>query len=408
MMNFATTVAVSLFFILAPAALIFLCEHNRWAKRIGAVGLCYLTGLILGNTLLSGGILIDTSAIGASIKSAQQVLSDFSIAFALPMLLMTLKITQWRQQAGKALLSMLLATTAVVSVATTLFLVWQSQPETSIDTSHMVAMSVGVYTGGTPNLAAIKAGLDIPNADYLVFHSLDTVIGAGYLVFMLSVAIPLVRRYFPRNDHIDSRLKPDAADADTLEQYGDDYRPLVALQNLRQLGVIAALSLGCLAIALGLSQWMMNAWQLQNTTAVTIVLLTLSGGALSMINSVQRLELAYRFGMYWIYVFCLVVASMASFDDLLNVDPTIVLYILAVVVFSLLLHALFCKLTKIDGDTFMITSVAAICSPPFVPIMARALNNSSLILSGMTTGIIGYALGNFLGISLALALQSLP
>ena len=39
--------------------------------------------------------------------------------------------------------------------------------------------------------------------------------------------------------------------------------------------------------------------------------------------------------------------------------------------------------------------------------MARALGNPGAILSGMTTGIIGYALGNYLGISLALFLQGL-
>jgi uncharacterized membrane protein len=53
----------------------------------------------------------------------------------------------------------------------------------------------------------------------------------------------------------------------------------------------------------------------------------------------------------------------------------------------------------------MVTSVAAVCSPPFVPMMARALGNPGAMLSGMTTGIIGYALGNYLGISLALFLQ---
>jgi uncharacterized membrane protein len=54
-----------------------------------------------------------------------------------------------------------------------------------------------------------------------------------------------------------------------------------------------------------------------------------------------------------------------------------------------------------------VTSVSAICSPPFVPMMVKALNNPSVLLSGMTTGIIGFAVGNFLGISLALFLQSL-
>jgi hypothetical protein len=39
--------------------------------------------------------------------------------------------------------------------------------------------------------------------------------------------------------------------------------------------------------------------------------------------------------------------------------------------------------------------------------MVKALNNPGVLLSGMTTGIIGFAAGNFLGISLALFLQNI-
>ena len=74
---------------------------------------------------------------------------------------------------------------------------------------------------------------------------------------------------------------------------------------------------------------------------------------------------------------------------------------------SLGLHACLCKLARVDADTFMATSVAAVCSPPFVPMLARVLNNPATLFSGMTTGIIGYALGNYLGISLGLLLQRL-
>ena len=73
---------------------------------------------------------------------------------------------------------------------------------------------------------------------------------------------------------------------------------------------------------------------------------------------------------------------------------------------SLLLHATLCKLAGVDSDTFMVTSVSAICSPPFVPMLVKALGNPGVLLSGMTTGIIGYALGNYIGISLALFLQN--
>ncbi len=407
-MNTATIVAATLFFIIVPAALIALTQRLRWAEKIGAIGLCYIAGLILGNLGLTN----------ESIQSVQTSLTDLSIAIALPMLLMTLNIAQWRNRAGVAIVSMLLATTSVVTIATAMYFLWQTNPESTFDPSHMAAMAVGVYTGGTPNLASIKAGLDIPHANYLVFHSLDTVVGAVYLVFMLSAAIPLVKRYYPKFNATNTTTQASQNSAladvtapeitDVLERYGDNYRPLLKRSNLRQLLVIGSLALGCMGISLILTQCAVNLWDWENPTALSIVLLTLSGMGLSLMRPIQRLDLAYRFGMYWIYVFCFTVATMANFDSITDVDPAIIGFILAVITGSLVLHALFCKLAKVDGDTFMITSVAAICSPPFVPLMAKALNNSSLILSGMTTGIIGYALGNFLGITLALALQSIP
>jgi uncharacterized membrane protein len=142
-------------------------------------------------------------------------------------------------------------------------------------------------------------------------------------------------------------------------------------------------------------------------SALVIVTLTTLGILLSLIPRVQGMRLAYKAGMYLIYVFCFAVASMASFDKLMNLDASAVIFLIGTVVGSLSLHALLCKLARIDSDTFMVTSMAAICSPPFVPLMARALGNRSTILSGMTTGIIGYALGNYLGISLGLLLKSL-
>jgi len=73
---------------------------------------------------------------------------------------------------------------------------------------------------------------------------------------------------------------------------------------------------------------------------------------------------------------------------------------------SLLLHALLCRVFRIDVDTFLITSVAALMSPAFVPMVARSLRNPGILMSGMATGILGFAIGNYLGISVALLLAS--
>ena len=58
-------------------------------------------------------------------------------------------------------------------------------------------------------------------------------------------------------------------------------------------------------------------------------------------------------------------------------------------------------ITKIDADTVIISGSALICSPPFVPVIAGALRNREVILTGLAVGIAGYAVGNYLGIIIA-------
>ncbi|MBS4059644.1 MAG: DUF819 family protein, partial [Bacteroidetes bacterium] len=74
---------------------------------------------------------------------------------------------------------------------------------------------------------------------------------------------------------------------------------------------------------------------------------------------------------------------------------------------SLFMHVLLSKIFKIDADTVMITSTAMICSPPFVPVVAGAIKNKEVILPGITIGIIGYAIGNYLGFLIANLLKVL-
>jgi uncharacterized membrane protein len=161
-----------------------------------------------------------------------------------------------------------------------------------------------------------------------------------------------------------------------------------------------------MAMSLGLSELAKIVFAVENTSALTIIFLTTLGMALSFSERVRTLALSYKTGMYLIYVFCFAVATMANLDDLAELSLSITLFVFGTVAGSLLLHAILCKLAGVDSDTFMVTSVSAICSPPFVPLLVKALGNPGVLLSGMTTGIIGYALGNYLGISLALFLQS--
>ena len=104
-------------------------------------------------------------------------------------------------------------------------------------------------------------------------------------------------------------------------------------------------------------------------------------------------------GMYFIYIFSLVVASMA---DVRALDFTGALWIVGFLFFmeviSLTLQLLTAKLFKVDADTAVIASVTYINSPPFVPMIAASMRNSRVLMPGLSIGIVGYAVGNYLGV----------
>lgn len=74
---------------------------------------------------------------------------------------------------------------------------------------------------------------------------------------------------------------------------------------------------------------------------------------------------------------------------------------------SLAIHAIICRIMRIGTDTMVITSVAFINSPPFVPMVAAAMNNRKVLITGLSAGVVGYALGNHFGVLMAKLLSLL-
>lgn len=380
---------LALAFLAMPVLALWLVHRQAWAARVGTIVLCYGAGLLVGNL----GLLPEAAA------PVQKTLSEVTIALGLPMILFTVDLRAWSRIAGRALLSMALATLAVIVVASGLFVLYA---RLGTPAAHELAgLAIGVYTGGTPNLAAIKAALGIDETRYLLFNAFDTVVGAAYLMFMLSAARPLARRW------LTAAASPAAATAhgrvDT-STYDEDYAGL-----LNRPGAVAVLkSLAVAAVVVGLAVGLGQALGGAQATALVIALLATLGLAASLLGPVRRLAASYKAGMFLIYVFSFTVASMARLDSLRGGDLGLFGFVALAVFASLALHLLLCRLARIDVDTFLVTSVSAICSPAFVPMVARQLGDRTMLASGIGTGIIGYAIGTQLGIAVALLLQGLP
>ena len=143
----------------------------------------------------------------------------------------------------------------------------------------------------------------------------------------------------------------------------------------------------------------------ENQVVVTILTITTLGILASLLPQVNRINKSFELGMFFILIFSVDVASMADLQSFSSVSHGLFIYITIAVFGSLTLHVIFSRLFNIDTDTLMITSTALICSPPFVPVVAGALKNRKIVVSGLTVGIIGYAVGNYLGYLIAQLLK---
>ena len=379
-------ILLAILFILVPAPIIWLNNRVKVVEKIGIVIICYALGMVVGNI----------GVIPESFSGIQTTIQDISVCLALPLILFSIDINKWKKTAKKGLVCMGLA---VVSIATVVFVLHMIFRENNPNVADYGALAIGVYTGGTVNVASIAAARNIPENSYIMFNTVDMVVSAFYMLFLTSLGRKFFQKVFRLPDFKGNKNEGKLAEIDNDNSYKGMAKP----QVLGKLVLAFLLS----AVIVGIS-YVAGTFVKGYETAVTIILITTLSIACSFIKPVREIKKTTSLGMYIIYIFCFTVATMADFSEIVHFDYTIIIYVTVSIFGSMLLHALLCKFAKVDSDTMIVTSVSAICSPPFVPVAAAALNNNAVLVSGLTTGIIGYAIGNYLGIFMHIILENLP
>jgi uncharacterized membrane protein len=79
-------------------------------------------------------------------------------------------------------------------------------------------------------------------------------------------------------------------------------------------------------------------------------------------------------------------------------------FVLLVLIVAITLHLLFFRFAKVEGDLFVVANIGLLCSPPFIPPVVGAMGNKKVLVGGLAIGLVGYAVGTYLGIALSLIL----
>ncbi len=382
-----STILLIAFYLFTPLIIIYSCQKQSFLRRLGAVLVAYAVGLAAGVS----GLLPENS------KEIQEIITTITIPLALPLLLFSSDIKSWTRLAGSTTISLIIALFAVVISVVVGFFMFRGDDIQEL--WKVGGLLIGVYTGGTPNLAALKIMLDVDNDTYLITHAYDMIISAGYFFFLITIGQKVFGFILPAfKTGIKNIDKNVLADMSQNHMWG-----LFERKNRKPMLISLLLSISIFGIA-GSTTFFIS----ENSQMIVVILLITSLGIiLSLIPGVNKLDNTFEAGMYLILVFSIVVASMVDISEIISASSTIFYYVFLVIFGSLILQVLLSSVFRIDTDTVIITSTALICSPPFVPAVAGAIKNKEIIVSGLTVGIIGYAIGNYLGVIIAELLHSL-
>lgn len=374
-------IAVCLF---TPLLILWLTWRFPVLNKVGTIIIAYVIGCLLGIT----GLIPDTPEV----HKVQTDIATYTIPFAIPLLLFSSDIKSWTRLAPSFIKSTLFGILGCCIAIVIGFLICAGDDREAF--ASIGGMLTGLYTGGNANLASIKVALGVDDTTYIITSAYSTLLSAVYLFFVIIFGKRVLRLLLP--DFPKEKVAP-SGDVEMKNHDNELFYGLFRRSNLRTLAQALLLTVIIIAVGAGI------AMLCPKRMFQTVFILAISTLAIiaSTFKRVRTMERTFEAGTYLILVFSIAVASQVTTGTLGNIDPDIFLFITIATLGSLLMHVLLSALFRVDTDTTLATSISLICSPPFVPVVAGAVKNKTIIGPGIAVGLFGYAVGTYVGFLLA-------
>lgn len=141
--------------------------------------------------------------------------------------------------------------------------------------------------------------------------------------------------------------------------------------------------------------------------AVTVLCVTTLAIIAAQFKPVKEIKGSMDLGMFFALYYLVIIGFMVSIPVLLQSAVNIALLCFLICGSSFVIHLLLCRLFKIEYEYVVCAIVAAIWDGPTSALVAAGAQWKSLIGISVILGVIGHAVGNYLGIGIAYLLQAI-
>ncbi len=379
-------------YILVPILIIECFKRWTWMQKIGTVVAAYAVGIIFA---LTGFVHFEPETAAAlTFGKLQSTIMSIAVPLAIPLMLFNCDFKLWTKALPKTIWSLVGGIVAVIVAVISGYFIFR-RPDIP-EFNKIAAMMTGIYTGGTMNFNALGASLGVDKTVMAIVLAFEMVLTTPYIFFIIGGGYKVFRKILPYQDVTRKGRVDDNVESKDVE----NYRGMFDRKNVGGMFAGLGLSIVFLAIGAGLALWLTGKL---NELVIILTITTLAIIA-SFFKKVRELPKTFELGMFFILIFSVIVASLFDIHSVNGGSLMIGMFVAWVMVIAALLHLLFCRIAHVSGDLFCVSQIALLCSPPFVPPVVGAMQNKKVLISGIVIGLVGYAIGTYLGVAIAFIL----
>ncbi|MFC1796613.1 DUF819 domain-containing protein [Pseudomonadota bacterium] len=348
----------------------FWIDRKPIAKVLPGVPWVIGIGLLLSNT---GIIPVEAPAYG--------FVGQYLLPLGVPFLLFKANLRSVFADGGWVLPAFVISGIGVCAGAVSGFFIFNLGPEAAAITGTYA----GAFIGGVVNFVAVSEAVEMSTTQFgiaLGASAPASIIGLVALAILPS--IPFVRRHFPSEIIDNSNQTMVSSDDDDTPRFRTDH---VAL------GI--AISFAICAVSDYISNLLgLGNYNLFFITMITVILANIFP------DRFAKLQGDFAVGMLCMYAFFAIIGAGTDAVTFLTSAPILFVYCVYMLAIQFVVLLIGAKLFKIDLATAIIGSAAAIVGAAVAAALATTKGWKTLITPGITVGILGYVVANFIGVAI--------
>ncbi len=373
--------------IVGAAALGIWSEHKKWLGKVSGI----LVTMIVMSVLSMSGVVPVASNPELKVEVYDLIFSYF-IPLSIPLMLLGSNVIRIIREGGKLLVAFLIGALGVVLGS---FLAYYFI-DLGADSGNVAGVIAATLIGGSMNFIATGEILNFSTHPlFSATIAVDNFAANAYILMLFAIpSFKILARFF---------AKPKVENLEATAKTRNEEPYPITIERIALSMLIAALVAGFGSLISPAIQYLFSSKMSMNILIITILSVLIAN---ILPKKLKKLEdTAFAIGLWMMYIFLAAIGASTNLSDMLHVGPAVLGFYLTIMFFHLIFMVSLAKIFKLDVYEVIIASAANIMGPSVAAPMAASLGQKKLITPGILVGILGYVIGTFIGVSIAMALS---